>query len=152
MRGEGGAGGVLRGDVVAPIQDRPVLEDEADLGMGGHQGAEVGGHGLAARAAEVEELDHRDLGVGGAEAGVARVRGQQGGVGGGGGVDGLDAGLLLIGLTRGQNFVQHLRVLDQIGAHAPAEIAAGQVGYGGYAQRQDRDGQSCGAQGFARQP
>ncbi|MNT40066.1 hypothetical protein D3C72_1763590 [compost metagenome] len=109
------------------------------------------GHGLAARAAEVEELDHRDLGVGGTEAGVARVGGQQSRVGLDGGVDRLDAGLLLIGLTRGQNLVQHLRIGHQIGAHPSAEIAAGQVGRSRQAQSDDRDGQSGAGQGLAGQ-
>ncbi|MNT41888.1 hypothetical protein D3C72_1782710 [compost metagenome] len=109
------------------------------------------GHGLAARAAEVEELDHRHLGVGGAEAGVARVMGQQGGVGLDRGVDGLDAGLFLIRLARGQDLVQHLRVLDQIGADASAEVAAGQPGRGRQTQRDDRDGQGRAAQRLAGQ-
>ncbi|MNE77285.1 hypothetical protein D3C80_1735870 [compost metagenome] len=77
--------------------------------------------------------------------------GQQGRVGLDGGVDGLDAGLFLIRLARGQDLVQHLRVLDQIGADASAEIAAGQIGNGGYAQRQHRDGQGRTAQRLAGQ-
>ncbi|MNT46824.1 hypothetical protein D3C72_1834960 [compost metagenome] len=110
------------------------------------------GHGLAARAAEVEELDHRHLGVSGAEARVAGVGGQQGRIGLGGGVDGLNAGLLFVRLTGGQNLVQHLRVLDQIGAHASAEVAAGQIGGDRYAQRQDRNGQSRATQRLGGKP
>ncbi|MNV81079.1 hypothetical protein D3C71_1747210 [compost metagenome] len=54
-------------------------------------------------------------------------------------------------LTCGQDLIQHLRVLDQIGAHSSAEIAAGQIGNGGDAQRHNRHGQGRASQGLAGQ-
>ncbi len=60
---------------------------------------------LAAGAAEVEEFDHRHLGVRGTKGRIARIGGQQGRIGGGGGVDGLDARLGFHRLARGQDFV-----------------------------------------------